>query len=255
VARDYPAFLRGERTGEEILFSPARLKLWIEFFSNDNGLYAVNNRVGAVAAAGWLRPGPLRILELGGGLGSAAIALLERLRDVGRWNDVVEYRFTDVVSAFLRRGAQALERRYADAPFVRVASLDMNRPFAEQGVEPGAYSLVYAVNTLHVARDLGTTLREVRSALSPEGILVISECVRLLPGQTVYAEFVFALLESFRAPVLHPAYRPNGGFLMPEQWRAALAAAGFTETRLLPDVQAIREAFPNFYVMAVGASR
>jgi len=28
VARDYPAFLRGERTGEEILFSPSRLRLW-----------------------------------------------------------------------------------------------------------------------------------------------------------------------------------------------------------------------------------
>jgi len=28
VAQDYPAFLLGERTGEEILFSPSRLRLW-----------------------------------------------------------------------------------------------------------------------------------------------------------------------------------------------------------------------------------
>ena len=49
AAQDYPAFLRGERTGEEILFSPARLRLWVEFFSNDNSYYAVNNAVGAVA--------------------------------------------------------------------------------------------------------------------------------------------------------------------------------------------------------------
>ena len=36
-------------TGSEILFSPARLPLWIKYFSNDNVLYGVNNRVGAVA--------------------------------------------------------------------------------------------------------------------------------------------------------------------------------------------------------------
>ena len=54
VARDYVRFLRGEITGEEVLFSPARFRLWIDYFSNANGLYAVNNRVGAIAAAEWL---------------------------------------------------------------------------------------------------------------------------------------------------------------------------------------------------------
>src|SRR5262245_12202581 len=36
AARDYPAFLRGERTGEGILLAPARFPLWIQYFSNDN---------------------------------------------------------------------------------------------------------------------------------------------------------------------------------------------------------------------------
>ena len=57
VAGDYPAFLRGEASGEAILFSPARFRLWLDYFSNDNGLYAVNNRVGAVAVAEWLAQG------------------------------------------------------------------------------------------------------------------------------------------------------------------------------------------------------
>src|SRR2546426_7847221 len=129
VARDYPAFLRGERTGEEILFSPTRLRLWAEFFSNDNGLYAVNNLVGAVAVEDLVSPGSLAILELGGGLGSAAVALLERLRLAGRWGDIREYRFTDVVAAFLRRGQQAVQTRVPDASFVRFAPLALNRPF------------------------------------------------------------------------------------------------------------------------------
>ncbi|HEY1357832.1 MAG TPA: hypothetical protein VGF21_05970, partial [Thermoleophilaceae bacterium] len=47
VAQDYPAFLRGAVGGEEVLFSPRRLRLWVDYFSNANGLYAVNNRTGA----------------------------------------------------------------------------------------------------------------------------------------------------------------------------------------------------------------
>jgi SAM-dependent methyltransferase len=255
VARDYPAFLRGERTGEEILFSPTRLRLWAEFFSNDNGLYAVNNLVGAVAVEDLVSPGSLAILELGGGLGSAAVALLERLRLAGRWGDIREYRFTDIVAAFLRRGQQAVQTRFPDAMFARFASLDINRPFGEQGTPAASVALVYAVNTLHVARDLGFTLREVFTALAPGGALVISECVRPVPGQLIYAEFIFNLLEAFRSPVLHPAYRPTGGFLTAEQWRLAMEAAGFLEVRTLPDVTRIRERFATFCVAAIAAVR
>lgn len=255
VAADYSVFLRGERSGEEILFSPGRLKLWVEFFSNENGLYAINNLVGAIAAASWAPPGPLLILELGAGLGSAAIALLDALREAGRLPDIAEYRFTDVVPGFLRRGHAAVEKRFPDATFVSAATIDMNRPLAEQGIEPGRATLVYAVNTLHVAKDLAFTLGQIRDALVPGGVLAISECVRPVPGQAVYAEFVFNLLESFRSPVLHPAYRPNGGFLTPDQWRAGMREAGFADVRALPDVDRLRDAFPDFFVTAIGATR
>lgn len=255
VAQDYPAFLRGERAGEDVLFSPARLRLWVEFFSNANTLYAVNNAVGAVAVETWLPPGPARVLELGGGLGSAAVALLERLERAGRWKDLAEYRFTELVPAFLRRGHAAVQRRFPEASFVQAAVVDMNRPLREQGIEPGSATLVYAVNTLHVARDLDRTLAEIHDALAPGGALVLSECVRLAPGQPIYAEFVFNLLESFRSPVLHPVHRPNGGFLAPEHWRAAMEAAGFTDVRIVPDVERLRRRFPEFNVAAIGATR
>jgi SAM-dependent methyltransferase len=116
-------------------------------------------------------------------------------------------------------------------------------------------SLVYAVNTLHVAHDLAFTLGEVRRALAPGGRLIVGECVRPRAGQTVYAELVFNLMETFRAPLLHPEYRPNGGFLTPEQWTAAFGAAGFRGLRLLPDVAALRDQVSGFSVAAVGGVR
>jgi SAM-dependent methyltransferase len=255
VAQDYPAFLRGERTGEEILFSPTRLPLWGAYFSNDNGLYAVNNLAGATAVVEWMPPGPVTVLELGGGLGSAAVALLQRLQMVGKWGEIRDYRFTDIVPLFLRRGQQALQTRFPDASFLKFALLDENRSFFDQGTGPSSLSLVYAVNVLHVARDLHFTLREIFGALAPGGRLVIAEALRPAPGETVYMEFIFNLMETFRAPILHPVYRPRGGFLTPQQWRHAMETAGFVDVRTLPDIDRIRDCFPAFCVGAFSATR
>jgi SAM-dependent methyltransferase len=159
------------------------------------------------------------------------------------------------VPAFLRRGQRLLEQRFPDWPRLTFAPLDMNRPFAEQGVSPESVSIVYAVNTLHVATDLAFTLGEVHRALEPGGQLIVSECVRPWPADTLYPEFVFNLLETFRSPRLEPPHRPNGGFLTPEQWTGALEAAGFRDVRLLPDIVRIRKEFPGFYVAAIGATR
>ena len=255
AARDYPVFLRGGATGEEILFAPARLPLWVGYFSNGNALYAVNNRVGAVAVEAWMPRRASTILELGGGLASGAAALLERLSGAGRLGDLQTYRFTELVPAFLRRGQRLLQDGFPDGPRVTFAPLDMNRPFAEQAVAPESVSIVYAVNTLHVAHDLTFTLGEIRRTLEPGGQLIVSECVRPWPADTLYPEFVFNLLQTFRSPRLHPPYRPNGGFLTPEQWTGALEAAGFRDVRLLPDVRRIRDEFSGFYTAAIGATR
>jgi SAM-dependent methyltransferase len=255
VARDYVRFLRGEVTGEEILFSPARFRLWIDYFSNANGLYAVNNRVGAIAVSEWLPCPEATIVELGGGLASAACALLEELDAGGRLGALGAYHFTELVPAFLRRGQQALQARFRDLRGLTFATLDMNRPFEPQGVAPGSRSVVYAVNTLHVARDLDFTLGECCTALAPGGRLIVSECVRMQPEQPLSVEFVFNLMATFRSQRPDTPGQPPAGFLLPEQWKTSLEAAGFTDVRFLPDVLTFSERFPRFHAGAIGATR
>ena len=142
------------------------------------------------------------------------------MAEAGAAARIAAYRFTELSPIFLRRGQRALASRPDARGRISYARLDMNRPFAEAGVEPASLSVVYGVNTLHVAHDLAFTLGEAREALAPGGLLIASECVRPFPGRTVYVEFVFALLESFRSPILDPGWRPTGGFLTPEQWMA-----------------------------------
>lgn len=246
AAERYPAVLRGEVTGEQALFDAEGMVAWSKYFSNANPLYAVSNVIGAVAAERAFADGGA-VLELGGGLGSGAEALLERLAP----DAVSSYRFTEISPLFLRRAERTLRARFRDCA-LEFGPLDIDRPF---GVAPGAFALVYGVNVLHVAHDLAATLAEIRTALAPGGALVISECVRPFAGKPVYVELAFNLLASFRDPLLDPDWRPNGGFLTPEQWARALAANGFRNVQVFPDIGAIRATFPQFVVAAISARR
>lgn len=265
AAHGYPEFLRGRQTGEEILFSPARASLWSRYFSNANGLYGVNNRVAAHALLRAMtgRPpahdGPLAgphagardprpsLLELGGGLGSAAQALVAQVGP----DAFARYRFTDLVPAFLRSAQRTLAQGGPSG--LEFGKLDIDRPFAPQGVAPGTCDIVYAVNTVHVARDLGFTLEQIHETLSPHGLLVLGECVRPFPERVTYVEFVFNLIAAFRDPLLDPEFRPQPGFLTPEQWIAALSRFGFREITFYPEIRELRHDFPDLLVTAIVA--
>jgi SAM-dependent methyltransferase len=181
--------------------------------------------------------------------------VLERLGAAGRLGAIKEYRFTELVPAFLRRGEQALRALRPESVPIRFDILDMNRPFEAQGIAPSGVTAVYAVNTLHVAHDLDFTLGQILRTLRPGGWLIVSECVRPYPRQAIYAEFIFNLIQTFRSPRLHPVYRPNGGFLTPDQWKGAIESAGFADTRFVPDVMRIRRTVPDFFASAIGAIR
>jgi SAM-dependent methyltransferase len=247
-----PEFLRGEKTGEEILFSPARLPLWFDYFSNDNLLYQINNRLGAEAVARALPATPATVVELGGGSGSAAMALAERLARDAVLGRIERYHFTEIVPTFLRRAERTLRARFPELPLT-FSRVDMDRSLEQQGIAPESADVVYAVNTVHIARDLDATLRQIRGVLRPGGAAVFSECVRPFPGQPIYVEFVFNFLENFTGVATDPATRPNHGFLTPANWRDALAAAGFERPEILPDVESLARHYDAFFVAAVTA--
>lgn len=227
----YGKVARGEASGERALFQ--NVALWTGYFSNANGYYAINNRVAAVAAAARLPERGGRVLEVGSGLGSATEALLERLGERGA--ALERYRATEPVAFFRRRAERALRARYAAVP-LELGELDLNQPWAGQGVAPGSFDLVWGVNVFHLARRLDDVLREAREALAPGGWLVIGEGVRPGPHVAVAGELPFQLLPAFVEVELDPALRPRAGFLTAEQWLRALGAAGFREVTVVPDV-------------------
>jgi SAM-dependent methyltransferase len=249
-----PEFLRGEKTGEEILFAPTRLPLWFDYFSNDNLLYQINNRLGAEAVARALPEHAATVVEIGGGSGSAALAVGERLARDAALPRIGRYLFTEIVPTFLRRAERSLKARFPGLP-MDFQRLDMDRDFSLQGVPAATADVVYAVNTIHVAKNLGETLARIRETLKPGGAAVFSECVRPYEGQPIYVEFVFNFLENFTGVSTDPDTRPNHGFLTPESWRRALRAAGFEKLEILPDVESLAKHYAAFFVAAVTARK
>src|SRR5262245_15917603 len=81
AASAYPAVATGQ-SGDNNLFGPQGVPLWLNYFNNDNLTYAVNNWVAAAAAADRLSSRPtLRVLEIGAGTGSATEILLTLLSE------------------------------------------------------------------------------------------------------------------------------------------------------------------------------
>lgn len=247
----YPAVARGEQSGDQNLFGAQGVTFWLNYFNNNNLTYAVNNWISAVVAADLVAVrSKLRILELGAGAGSATEALLRRLDERGLLPHIKRFLITEPNAFFRRRGQRELVKQYPDVP-MEWGGLDLNLPWADQGVVPGEFDLVYAVNVLHVSKDLLFSLNQARSSLAGDGWLVIGECLRPYANQPIYPELMFQILESFTDVQTDPEIRPNPGFLTADHWRRAFMRAGFGRIEVAPDIDGIREIYPHFFSGAI----
>ena len=243
----YPRVARGETSGDRALLTKA--SLWVAYFNNGNGYYALNNRVVAAAAAARAAPaGRARVLEVGAGLGSATEAVLAGLPAVER------YQVTEPMPFFRRRAERRLRASHPGVA-LQFGSLDVNGRWAEQGVRPAAQTLVVGVNVFHLARDLVATLREAFEALEPGGWLVAGEAIRPRPHACVGAELPFQILQSYHAVETDPELRPTPGFLTAEGWAGALGRAGFGEIELVPDAARLRDLWEGAITAAVCGRR
>ena len=247
----YRAAATGQQSSDHNLLGPRGVPLWLNYFHNDNLTYAVNNWVGAVLAADHLSiRRTFRILELGAGTGSASEILLQLLTERDLLPRIERYLITEPNAYFRRCSQRKLTSHYPNLP-LEWAPLDLDLPWKTQGITSGEFDLVYAVNVMHISKNLLFSLNEARSALATDGWLVIGECVRPYDNQPIYPELMFQILDSFTNVETDPEVRPNPGFLTAEQWRRAFLRAGFRHAKIAPDIDRIREIYPHFFTGAI----
>ncbi|MEV8017559.1 class I SAM-dependent methyltransferase [Streptomyces sp. NPDC086554] len=171
---------------------------------------------------------PLRVLEVGAGVGGTTEAVLDALRDTG--DAPVDYLFTDVSHFFL----QAARARFGAQPGLSQALFDINADPVAQGFTPGTLDVILAANVLHNARHAGRALAALRELLTPDGLLVLVESCKehyqaltsmyLLMSPQPDEEGWFTDLRAGQDRV----------FLTEEEWAQQLDGAGFRTLPVLP---------------------
>ncbi|KAL4910879.1 hypothetical protein BDW74DRAFT_184520 [Aspergillus multicolor] len=155
-----------------------------------------------------LDDGPLKILEMGAGTGGSTMVFVPFLAQL---NVPVEYTFTDLSPSMV---AQA-RRKWKSYSFMKFAVHDIEKPVAE---ELRGQHIVIASNAVHVTHNLEASARSIRTALRPDGFLMMLEMTGIVP----YIELAFGLLE--------------GWWLFDDGRRHAIAS----ETRWEKDLQSAR---------------
>ena len=164
---------------------------------------------------------PLKILEIGAGTGSTTSYLLAKLPP-----QQTEYVFTDVSSLFISKARE----KFSNFPFVQYRLLDIENNPSVQGFAAHAYDVVIAANVLHATQDLQQTLKNARTLLASEGLLILLEATRPLR----FADIIVGLTEGWWR-FTDTELRPSHALLSADQWQKLLTGSGFTEVATSPE--------------------
>ncbi|PJN27395.1 beta-ketoacyl synthase [Streptomyces sp. CB02613] len=222
-----PDVLSGRTRATEVLFPGGSAELVEQVYRGQASADFYHRAMAEEAAAAVTRihartGRPVRLLEVGAGTGAGSGFVLRACADTGL---PVEYLYTDISTAFLRRGEDAFAAAY---PFVRFEPLDIERDPAEQGFASHGFDLVLATNVLHATARMDRTLGHVRRLLAPGGGLLVNEVTRaghfltltfgLTPGWWRYEDTEHRL--------------PHAPLIGPAAWQSLLDRAGFRGTRV-----------------------
>jgi SAM-dependent methyltransferase len=238
VEEELDSFMRGDKTGKDILFSSgAMMKLWNDYFNNHFYGCAVINRTAAYGVSKWfsLTDGQ-RILEIGSGTSGGTVALFRMLRDNNLLKDIEGIVLSDAYPPMLDLGRNNIKTQISDPPSYEQRVLDVCRSPAAQGFEEESFDIIYGVNVLHVAEDLLTSMEHLRRLLRKGGLLIVGETIRPEKNRPMHHEIVSNLLDNYFDVKCEGETRPAHGFLTMDEWMMNFKRAGFSDLDRLTEI-------------------
>lgn len=250
VCDNYLDFLKGKKSGEEILFSSEATKSWIDYFGDLDSPYSIYNILGAENLEKWCLAGNDKkvFLELGSGSGGGTIFLLKLLQEHKRMNIVSRYIFSDLSPLLLKFGERSLRKHFDFGQEIIFKKINFDESIIAQGLEKNSVDVVYAVNAIHAARNIFFTLNEIKKVLKKGGSLILSEGIRSRPGKPMFQEIIFNLLENYRNVEIDQNFRPTHGCLDSQNWHKLFQKSNFCSIETVNNVNDKRGTLPDpFY--------
>ncbi|WP_328398753.1 class I SAM-dependent methyltransferase [Nocardia sp. NBC_00416] len=166
---------------------------------------------------------PVRILELGAGIGGTTDEVITGLSGLP-----VDYHFTDLSTFFLN----AARERFAAHPWMRYGIMDMN---ADLRGATDRYDIVIGANVLHNALHIGDMLRDLHDLLNPGGAVVFVEACKANYPLLTSMKFLMSAAPGATHPGKDDIRQGARIFLTEDEWCDQLRAAGFTPMLVLPE--------------------
>jgi acyl transferase domain-containing protein/thioester reductase-like protein/SAM-dependent methyltransferase/acyl carrier protein len=128
--------------------------------------------------------GTLKILEMGAGTGGTTQILVPLLASL---NIPVEYTFTDLSASMVAAARRTMGKQY---PFMKFAVHDIEKAPAD---EICGQHIIVASNAVHATHNLIESAKNVRTALRPDGLLMMLEQTEDMP----LCNLIFGLFEGW----------------------------------------------------------
>ncbi|MCB0193852.1 MAG: SDR family NAD(P)-dependent oxidoreductase, partial [Anaerolineae bacterium] len=164
----------------------------------------------------------LRIVEVGAGSGGTTRFILAAIEP---YQEQIDYLFTDVSQGFIRYGQAQFADKYG---FMQFRRLDIERSPAAQGFDLNKAEVVIGTNVVHATKNIRSTLHHLKSLLTANGLLILSETTRF----TAFATLTFGLLDGWWAFEDDEHRLKHTPLLSPEQWQRVLQTEGFKSVYL-----------------------
>lgn len=244
--RDEPDFMDRVLTGKVKEFSGT----WFRA-TNMDPLQDVHGIMGARVVDAVFDGGV--ILEVGGGTGNGIRNILDHMSEQNHLDRLEKFIFTDVSMPFIMGTRRDIKSLYPNVA-TDWRHLDINKPFADQKIQPGTADLIYGVNAAHIARHTVRFIEECKQALKPGGAIVFSERVRMKDREMAPREIALNLSRYHRtAAIRDPGFRPAHAYLSVANWLRAFGLAGIDNVEIWPDIPAMTDRFPDQYAAVVVA--
>ncbi|QDR79899.1 bifunctional Gfo/Idh/MocA family oxidoreductase/class I SAM-dependent methyltransferase [Sporomusa termitida] len=230
-AEQLPQLMSGEQQAVYLLFPEGKMDYASACYRDIMARYLNKSVAEAVirigTAAKLARPSNkediVRIIEVGAGTGATTEEIVPRIKEY-RGNLKVDYLFTDVSNYFLT----AARKNFRECPWMRFQTVDIDKDFWQQGLEPAGADIIIAAGVLDNAFDVDKTLAGLMRVLTPSGWLLVTEPVRDFPEMLISEAFMMVHPEDSR--------KTKTIFMSAAEWQEIFYNAGAAEVLVLPGV-------------------